>query len=412
MKKLIGPFRQVLTMRHLPLHGKLADAQLEIIASAGILVEGEMIEQIGNFQTLQSSLKEGEYEQVEVPKEAVALPGLIDAHTHLCWAGSRADDYARRNGGMSYLEIAEKGGGIWSTVKKTRSASQEELVKLMLKREWEHLSQGITTIEVKSGYGLSVAEELKQLRAIKTATKHCKADLIPTCLSAHIKPKDFEGTHSEYLDTISKEVFPLLKAEGLAQRIDAFVEQGAFSSEDIAPYFELAKAEGFDLVVHADQFHVGGTEVAAKFGAKSADHLEASTDKEIEILVKSGVAAVALPGASMGLGCAFTPARKILDAGGILAIASDWNPGSAPMGDLMMQAAVLGAYEKLSNAEVLAALTYRAAHVLSLEDRGKLEQGFLADFVIYETADFQEILYQQGRMRPAQVWKMGELVMC
>ncbi len=167
---------------------------------------------------------------------------------------------------------------------------------------------------------------------------------------------------------------------------------------------------GFDITVHADQFHAGGSQVAVDFNALSADHLEASTDKEIELLAKSNVIATALPGASMGLGVAYTPARKILNAGGAVSIASDWNPGSAPMGDLVMQASVLGTYEKLTNAEVLAGITYRAATALGLEDRGRLATGFLADLTVYKTGNYQEILYQQGKLKPAMVWKNGILV--
>jgi len=167
---------------------------------------------------------------------------------------------------------------------------------------------------------------------------------------------------------------------------------------------------GFDLALHADQFTPGGSALAVKFGAKSADHLEASTEREISLLANSDTIAVALPGASIGLGCAFTPARKILDQGGALAIASDWNPGSAPMGDLLVQASVLATFEKLSTAEVFAGLTFRAAAALGLEDRGKLKVGQLADFILFPTSDYQDILYHQGKMKPTTVWKRGAKV--
>ena len=222
-------------------------------------------------------------------------------------------------------------------------------------------------------------------------------------------PKDFVGSAEAYLKYISSELFPLLKKEKLTNRIDAFIEESAFSAEQIAPYFRKAQEMGFDITVHADQFSTGGSKVAVAFDAVSADHLEASTKKEIELLAKSDTIANALPGASLGLGCDFTPARKLLDAGGALSIASDHNPGSAPMGDLLTQAAVLGAFEKLSNAEVLAGITFRAAAALRLFDRGQLATGFLADLSVFHTANFNEILYNQGNLKPCMVWKNGAL---
>ena len=165
---------------------------------------------------------------------------------------------------------------------------------------------------------------------------------------------------------------------------------------------------GFDITVHADQFTTGGSQVAVDFGAVSADHLEASTEKEIQLLAQSDTIATALPGASLGLGCAYTPARRILDAGGALSIASDHNPGSAPMGDLLTQASILGTFEKLSNTEVLSGITFRAAAALRMADRGKLEAGTWADFVVFPTDNYQEITYHQGQMKPSEVWKKGE----
>jgi imidazolonepropionase len=225
-----------------------------------------------------------------------------------------------------------------------------------------------------------------------------------------MKPKDFEGSNSEYLERIAEELFPVLKNENLTNRIDAFVEKSAFSAGEIGPYFQKAKEMGFDLTVHADQFTTGGSKVAVEFSALSADHLEASTEKEIDLLALSKTIAVALPGASLGLGCKFTPARKILNQGGSLAIASDWNPGSAPMGDLLVQASILATFEKLSTAEVFAGITYRAAAALGLNDRGKIAPGFLADFILFHASDYREILYQQGKLKPEMVWKGGKKI--
>jgi len=405
---LIGPFKQVIPMTGLSLKGAISDSQLTVLENAGILVENAKIQAIGNFKDLAKNSHDTKVQ--ELKGNHSCLPGFIDAHTHICFGGSRANDYAMRNAGKTYLEIAKAGGGIWDTVTQTRNATKEELIKRTTKLANRHLKNGVTTIEVKSGYGLSVSEELKMLRAIKETDAAVSADIISTCLAAHIFPKDFAGSHEAYLEEISEKLFPILKQEGLANRIDAFVEESAFSAEQISSYFEKAKTMGFDITVHADQFSTSGSQVAVDYNAVSADHLEASTQKEVQLLAESTVISTALPGASLGLGCDFTPARKILDAGGALAIASDHNPGSAPMGDLLTQASILGTFEKLSNAEVLAGITFRAAAALNLKDRGQLAEGYNADFIGFHTSNYQEILYNQGNFKPCMVWKNGELV--
>lgn len=405
---LVGPFKQIIPMTGLPLKGALKDSELKILPDGGILIKDTHIVAIGNFKELKAKHPNTNVHQLK--GNHICVPGFVDAHTHICFGGSRANDYAMRNAGKSYLEIAKAGGGIWDTVTQTRKATQEQLTKSTVKLANRHLKNGTTTIEVKSGYGLTVNEELKMLRAIKTANNEAMADLVPTCLAAHMLPKDFEGTEEEYLNEMSTNLFPVLQKEQLAIRIDAFIEQSAFTAAQIHPYFETAKQMGFDITVHADQFTPGGIKVAVDFNAISADHLEASTMSEVQLLANSNTIATALPGASIGLGCAFTPARNILDAGGALAIASDHNPGSAPMGDLLTQATILGTFEKLTNAEVLAGITYRAAAALNLSDRGTLEKGFLADLAVFHSDNYQDILYNQGNLKPCMVWKNGTLV--
>lgn len=406
--KLIGPFAQVLTMSDLPLKGALKDEQLEIKTNAGILIDKEKIQAIDDFDALKSQNPEAEI--VKITGKKVALPGFVDSHTHICWGGTRAKDFAMRNAGKSYLDIAKEGGGIWSTVLNTRKASQEELAQIIIKRADYLLKQGITTVEVKSGYGLSVESELKMLRAIKEANQYTKQNLISTCLAAHTLPKDFDGTHQQYLESIENELFPILVEENLTKRVDAFIEEEAFDAKVTIPYFEKAKDLGFDITVHADQFSTGGSEIAVQVGAVSADHLEVSTAKEIELLANSDTVATALPGASLGLGCPFTPARALLDAGACLAIASDWNPGSAPQGNIIAQAAILASFQKLSNAEVLAGVTARAAYALRAEKFGSLIEGNQANFTIFDADNYQEITYQQGRLLPEMVYINGEKV--
>ena len=406
--QLLGPFTQLIPMSELPLRGALNDSSLPIISEGGILIRGDQILEVGTYASLSRSALGKQAEKIEVDGDYVLLPGMVDAHTHSCFAGSRARDYAMRNSGQSYLEIAAAAGGIWDTVTQTRKASEAELTESLITRCRYFATMGITTLEVKSGYGLNPAEELKMLMAIKKAGEQVPQDLIATCLAAHMAPLDFSGSKTEYLNWIAQDSLPEIRDKNLASRVDAFVEQSAFSPEEIRPYLEIAAKMGFELTVHADQFSTGGSAVAIACGARSADHLEASGPAEIALFTNSETIPVALPGASLGLGCAFTPARKLLDAGASLAIASDYNPGSAPMGDLLTQAAILGTFEKLSNTEVLAGITYRAAAALGLEDRGVLEGGKRADFIAFPTTDYREILYRQGQLRPEKVWIKGQ----
>jgi imidazolonepropionase len=406
--KLTGPFTQILPLAGLPLKGAIADDALQIIPNGGVLTENGLIIEIGNFEELRKIHLKAEIE--EITGDYVLLPGFVDCHTHLCFAGNRAKDYAMRIAGKSYLEIAKVGGGIWDSVTQTRQTSQEQLTELLIQRANRHTKDGVTTIEVKSGYGLNVEQELKQLRAIRQAASGCKADLAATCLAAHMQPRDFSGPSSVYLEYLLNLLLPKIQNEKLASRLDIFIEVSAFDPADASSYLQVAKQMGFDVTVHADQFTTGGSEVAVKVGAVSADHLEASTEKEIKKLAASNTVAVALPGASLGLGIGFAPARELLDAGACLAIASDWNPGSAPMGDLLMQASILSAYKKLTTAETFAGLTFRAAKALNLTDRGSLQQGKLADMQAYPCKDYREILYHQGKLKPGMVWKNGNIV--
>lgn len=406
--KITGPFKQIVTLANLPLRGKLADEQLEIIENGGILCENGKIVDVGDFEVLKTANPTAEIE--DIIGTQVALPAFTDAHTHICFGGNRANDFAMRNAGKTYLEIAESGGGIWSSVQHTRAASEDELLKTTLERINFLISLGITTIEIKSGYGLDVENELKMLRVIKKAQNFTKATLVPTCLSAHLKPRDFEGDNVEYLQYILNEILPKVKEENLAKRIDIFIEKSAFQPEESRNFLMKAKEMGFEITVHADQFTPGSSRIAVEVGAKSADHLEATADEDIDFIASSETVAIALPGASLGLGEKFSPARKILDKNGILAIASDWNPGSAPMGNLITQASILATFQKLSTAEVLAGITFRSAFALGLEDRGKLEKGKKADFVTFKTDNFQNILYQQGSLNAAKVFVDGEKI--
>ena len=406
--KIIGPLHQIITLANLPLRGKLKDEELEIIHNGGIVTENGKILKIGVFEELVQEFSTANIEKIEGVK--IALPAFMDCHTHICFGGNRANDFSMRNAGKTYLEIAEAGGGIWNSVKHTRNENEEGLLKNLMQRIDFLLNLGITTIEIKSGYGLNLESELKMLRIINKAQKYTKATIVPTCLSAHLKPKDFEGSSEEYLAYILTEILPIVKAESLAKRVDIFIEKSAFSPEESKNFLLKAKEMGFEITVHADQFTPGSSRIAVEVGASSADHLEATSDEDLDFLAKSDTVAVALPGASIGLGEPFTPARKILDAGGMLAIASDWNPGSAPMGNLISQASILATFQKLSTAEVLAGITFRAAKALNLEDRGRLTPDMKADFIVFNTDNYQNILYRQGELRPEMVFVDGEKI--
>lgn len=405
--KLIGPFKQLVTMAELPERGALSDHQLQIIPNGGVLVAKGLFQAVGDFEQLKAEANPSSIQFMD--KELVAFPGLIDAHTHICWAGSRAEDYAARLSGQSYQETAARGGGIWSTVTQTRAASFEQLEVSTAHRAQTLLKQGITTIEVKSGYGLAVEHELKILKAIAQADTTCVPQLIPTCLAAHMLPRDFEGSEADYLSTLVHHLLPKLIKQNLTKRVDIFVEKNAFSAAAAKNYLLKAKAMGFDLVIHGNQFTSGSVQLANDVEALSIDHLETTTPDEILALAKGNTIPVVLPGASVGLGAPFAPARQLLDAGTSLVIASDWNPGSAPMGNLLVQAAILGAAQKLTMAETWAALTIRAARALKLGDRGCIQRGHLADLIAFPTHNYQEVLYHQGQMLPEKIWKNGIL---
>lgn len=399
--KLIGPFSQLLTLRHLALKGSLCDAQLEVIDQGAVLVDDGIIEAVGEYYELVNQYPNATKEFIDVPM--VGMPGLVDAHTHICYAGTRANDYALRLSGKSYQEIAKQGGGIRSTVNETRKATSEELLQSLLSRCNTHYRNGVTTAEVKSGYGLTLDDELKMLRVIQKANLSHPISLISTCLAAHTLPEEYESK-SEYLQFVANTILPAVKEENLCSRVDIFVEPIAFEEKETRLFLKEVHRLGFDITIHADQFTRIGSRLAFEFNAMSADHLEASGESEINLLALSNVVGVLLPGASLGLGMHYPKGRMMLDKGMAVAIASDWNPGSAPMGDLLMQAAVFGAAEKLTMAETFAAITFRAANALGLTDRGVLDVGKLAHIIGFETEDYQDILYYQGSLRPSKVW--------
>jgi imidazolonepropionase len=403
LKELIGPFSQIITMAKLPERGAISDNSLEIIDDGGVVIEDGKIIEIGDFLLLSKN----NFDVREINYPCVLLPGFIDSHTHVCHYGNRSDEYAKRNSGISYQQILEEGGGIYNTMNSTSNSTDEQLKDNTLNRLKRHFQEGVLTCEVKSGYAPNLEDEVRMLKIINEIDSSNDIDLIPTCLAAHVTPKKYESS-KKYLDSILNDLLPIIKEENLSNRVDIFIEEKAFSVTEASNFLEKVKSD-FHITAHANQFSSGGLKVGIDNGAVSVDHLEVITDKEIVYLSKSDTTGVVLPGCSLGLGIPFAPARKLLDNNCKVSIASDWNPGSAPMGDLLMQASLLGSTEKLSNAEVLAGITCRSANALSLEDRGSLENGKIADMIGFKTNDFRDILYNQGKLKPSFICKRGKI---
>ena len=390
-------------MANLPERGAISDNSLEIIDDGGVVIEDGKIIEVGDFL----SLSKNNLDVREITYPCVLLPGFIDSHTHVCHYGNRSDEYAKRNSGISYQQILEEGGGIHNTMNSTSNSTDEQLTDDTLNRLKRHFQEGVLTCEVKSGYAPNLEDEVRMLRIINEIDISNDIDLISTCLAAHVTPKKYESS-KKYLDSIVNELLPIIKEENLSNRVDIFIEEKAFSITEASNFLEKIKSD-FYITAHANQFTSGGLKVGVDNGAVSVDHLEVITDQEIDYLSKSDTTGVVLPGCSLGLGIPFAPARKLLDNNCKVSIASDWNPGSAPMGDLLMQASLLGSTEKLSNAEVLAGITCRAANALSLEDRGSLENGKIADMIGFKTNDFRDILYNQGKLKPSFICKRGKI---
>ena len=390
-------------MANLPERGAISDNSLEIIDDGGVVIEDGKIIEVGDFL----SLSKNDLDVREITYPCVLLPGFIDSHTHVCHYGNRSDEYAKRNSGISYQQILEEGGGIHNTMNSTSNSTDEQLTDDTLNRLKRHFQEGVLTCEVKSGYAPNLEDEVRMLRIINEIDSSNDIDLISTCLAAHVTPKKYESS-KKYLDSIVNELLPIIKEENLSNRVDIFIEEKAFSVTEASNFLEKIKSD-FYITAHANQFTSGGLKVGVDNGAVSVDHLEVITDQEIDYLSKSDTTGVVLPGCSLGLGIPFAPARKLLDNNCKVSIASDWNPGSAPMGDLLMQASLLGSTEKLSNAEVLAGITCRAANALSLEDRGSLENGKIADMIGFKTNDFRDILYNQGKLKPSFICKRGKI---
>lgn len=354
--------------------------------------------------------------------EKVVVPGFVDPHTHIVYAGDRLNEFELKIRGADYLEILTSGGGILSTVRKTREASIEELVELALDRLDKMLVCGTTTCEIKTGYGLDVESELKMLSVIDELSNQHPIEIVPTLLAAHAIPPEHKDNSDAYVDLICSDILP--KAWGWYENsqffergapfsVDVFAEKNTYTVEQSRRIFEAASAYGFKIKAHVDQFtNLGGSRLGIESGALSIDHLDAISDEEIGLLAKSNTVGIVIPTENFSAGKSqFANARKMIDSGCAIAISTDYNPGSAPCPSMPMAMAISCRYQKLSPSEVLNASTINAAHAIGLGDHhGSIEVGKVADALILDTKDFRALMYEFGGNIVDSVIKNGEVL--
>ncbi|HMB58835.1 MAG TPA: imidazolonepropionase [Xanthomonadales bacterium] len=342
----------------------------------------------------------------------LVIPGLVDCHTHLCFGGWRADEFELRLAGASYQEIAKAGGGISSTVTATRAASQGKLLRKTKAHLDGMLKLGVTTVECKSGYGLDMANELKQLEVYRQLNQEHVITLIPTFLGAHVIPREFSERRRAYIHLLCSEMIPAVAKRKLARFCDVFIEDGAYTIDEAREILSSAKAHYLGIKIHADQLSDGGgATLAAELGAVSAEHLEYVSETGIQALAEAGVVAVSLPLASMYLRESYMPARRLLDAGVAVAVATDFNPGSAPSFHLPLALTLACLNQGMTPAEALMGATAVAARAVGLErSAGSLQAGFRADFAIIDAPDLNQWLYHFVANACVAVVKGGDWV--
>ena len=388
----------------------VAMRELGLIADGAVAVRDGRIMAVGPSTELRRVVRAAEY--LDAAGRAV-MPGFVDPHTHLVWAGDRAEEFEMRIAGASYMEIMAAGGGIMNTVHHTRAAGTDDLVAQTRLRLDRMLAYGTTTVEIKTGYGLDVETELKLWQAIRRLKAETPATIVPTFLGAHAVPAEYRGRADKYVDLVIQEMLPAIAQEALIDPIassnrmpeavpafcDVFCEDGAFSLAQSRRILEAAKASGFGAKIHVDEFKpLGGTRLAVELGAISADHLVCTPPDEIELLARSDVVAVALPGTPFGLGHHdYTPARAIVDADGALAIATDCNPGTCWCESMQLVIALACRYLHLTPAEAISAATINAAYAVGLgHEVGSLESGKRADLIILAAPSYTHLGYRFG----------------
>jgi len=383
--------------------------QLAIIEDGAILVRGEQIEAAGRRREIESLIT-GDCEVLDAGRRVV-MPGFVDAHTHPVFAGIRANEFERRSTGATYREIAARGGGIRSTVRATRNASLNDLVKAGKRYAQWFLRCGTTTIEAKSGYGLTIEDELKLLRAIKQLNEETPLRYVSTFLGAHDIPNEYKSRRATYVSLVINEMLPRVAQEKLAEYCDVFCETDVFTTDEAWQILSAARCQGLRLRVHADQLSLsGGAKLAAELNAATADHLEHADSAGIQALKTAKVQPVLLPGSVYALGSSqYPPARQMIDAGLAVVLATDFNPGSSPTPSMTMVLSLACTHMKMTPAEAVTAATINAAYSLGRGDEiGSLEKGKRADFVIHDAEDYRELAYFFGIEHPWQVYAAGK----
>lgn len=390
--------------------------RLGIIPNGAVLIRSGIIEAVGSTSDLRAAYPdEPEFDALD----RVVMPGFVDPHTHLIWAGDRAAEFEMRLEGKTYLEILEAGGGILSTVRSTRSASLTSLLDQTRLRLWSMFEHGTTTAEAKTGYGLKTAAELRLLQALLALNHEGPMDLAFTFLGAHAIAPEYVGQADAYTDLICSTMLPMIKEwwplhapEQPLPFVDVFCEKGAFDLDQTRRILETARNLGFPLKIHADEFlNLGGVPLAVELNAVSADHLVKTSDDDIRLLGQSDTVAVALPCTPFGLAeNDYTPAKKILAADGILALASDLNPGTAWCGNMQFVIALACRYLKLTPAQAIAAATINAAAAIQRADQiGSIEVGKKADLIVLEVDDYRHLGYRFGTNLVKTVIKQGRI---
>jgi len=392
--------------------GPVAGAAMRDVAyvrDAALLVRGRQIAWFG----AQGDCPDASGVRELSAQGGTVIPGLIDPHTHIPFVGNRAGEFVRRLAGESYLSIMQSGGGIRVTTEAVRAASVDELVAANLPRLQRMLAQGVTTVECKSGYGLHPEHEIKQLRAIRALNEQQPIDLVPTYLGAHALPAEFEGRRDEFVDFVaSEEVLARVAGEGLARFCDVFCDAGAFTVAQTRRVLERAAKVGLRAKVHADELEqIGASRLAGELRAVSADHLEQIDDDGIAALKQGGTVAVVLPGTSFYLGIEHCDARRLIEAGLPVAIATDFNPGSSMIESLPLIMSIAACQLRLTPSEVLVGCTANAAAALDLAGQvGAIAEGFAADLVLLDVPTLDEWFYEPGRPRVRAVVKGGKVV--
>jgi imidazolonepropionase len=401
VKLLLRDLAQLATPagREAPLRGA-ALGEVDVLEGAYVLCAGDSIEAVGRMRDLPALA--GDVVEID-GRGMCAIPGLVDCHTHAAFGGDRVEEFSLRAGGASYEELHARGGGILSTVRATRAAGEQGLREAVERHRGWMRAHGTTTFESKSGYGLDRDTELASLRAIKAAGG------VPTWLGAHAIPPEFDADGDAYLDFALAEVLP--EAARLAEAADVFLERGAFDVAQARRYLEACRAAGLALRLHGDQFtEQGAIPLALELGARSVDHLEATGDEGVRLLARSEVVGVLLPASALFLGRPMPPGRALVDAGAAVALATDFNPGSAFCESLPVCCSLAATQLKLSPAESLSACTVNAAHVLGRSDRlGRLAPGYRADVVLLDAPDWRYLAYHLGGALVGRIVVSGEL---